>query len=61
MVSDTPGSVHIGLALGGAISFITAHLSALRLGNLFVCIPRPFLPDWLRGQAQRLRLVPTPC
>lgn len=28
------------------------HISALRLGNPFGCIPRPFLPDWPRGQAQ---------
>ncbi len=34
--------------------------SALRLGNPFGCIPRPILPDWLRGQARRLRLVPPP-
>lgn len=37
-----------------------AHISALRLGNPFGCIPRPFLPGWPRGQAQRLRLVPPP-
>lgn len=37
-----------------------AHISALRLGTPFGCIPRPFLPDWPRGQAQRLRLVPPP-
>lgn len=37
-----------------------AHISALRLGNPFGCIPRPFLPDWPRGQAQRLCLVPPP-
>ena len=30
------------------------------LGQPFGCIPRPFLPDWPRGQAQRLRLVPPP-
>lgn len=31
---------------------MAAHISALRLGNPFGCIPRPFLPDWPRGQAQ---------
>ena len=39
---------------------MAAHISALRLGNPFGCIPRPFLPDWPRGQAQRLRRVPPP-
>lgn len=39
---------------------MAAHIYALRLGNPFGCIPRPFLPDWPRGQAQRLRLVPPP-
>lgn len=28
---------------------MAAHISALRLGNPFGCIPRPFLPDWPRG------------
>lgn len=36
---------------------MAAHISALRLGNPFGRIPRPFLPDWPRGRAQRLCLV----
>lgn len=52
--------VRIGLAISEAFSFMGAHIPALRLGNPFGCIPRPFLPDGPRGQAQRLRLVPPP-
>ena len=41
-------------------SVASGNPSALRLGNLFGCIPRRFLPDWLRGQARRALPLTSP-
>lgn len=37
-----------------------AHISALRLGNPFGYIPRPFLPDWPRGRPSGFALFLPP-